>query len=206
MNPNIESDVRKLIAAANKKRKAMTIQGFREDTIQQQYEESIALAKQTYIQEMQGRIDNERKTQIHVKARYDDRLKEGVPNAVQLELLRSQLKTMTNSQLAQLAQETRFSNSKDTYFNPVSARELGAILRDRHLDELADSVALMCEAVHIDEPHLSDNEWKSAESNAQKLQVCINQCMANSMLVFPASDLSVKQKDILMMSHLENVE
>jgi hypothetical protein len=206
MNGNIGSDIRGLIAAANKKRAQMQAAGYRQDVIDTKYADALAFIKSQYTSEMDRRIDEERHKLTMIKAKYEDKVRDGTPDAVQLSLYQSKLRTMTNAQLMQLSVEVRLGNSRDTYVLPYETRLLGEEFRKRNLDKEADQIGLFCEAANVDDPARSDPEYKETDGRIQKLTVLKNMASEGNMFVLPVgNNLNITQKEILPFSKLSEV-
>jgi hypothetical protein len=206
MNANIGKDIKSLIAAANKRKSQMVQAGYREEIVNTTYADAINFIKSQYQAEMDARIAEEEHKKTMIRKRYEDKVKESLPNGVELELHRSRLKTMTDTQLHTAVDSQRLGNTKDTFFQAWYARELGAECRHRGMKEDADSLGVFCEVAHIDDPALSDPDYKTTVGNIEKLTVLKNQCAEGNMFVLPVGNsLTITQKDILPFNKLSEV-
>jgi hypothetical protein len=207
MDENFPANLRKLIATMNKKNNQMILAGvYTTEAIQQTRANSLKFIQSHYSDEMEQRIREERYRQKIIKERYADLVKSSLPDQTQLELLRSKLDTMTNDQLIRYSEQVRLGNTKQTFALPYEARELGATMRRRGMAEEADQIALFTEAIHIDEPFLSDPDFKDAESKISKLTVFKNQAEYGAMFCLPSdSNLNIKKDSIILMDKISEV-
>jgi hypothetical protein len=205
---DLPKSIRAAIANANRTRVSMKAQGYRDDIIENQYAQTIDKIRAQYLVEMDARIDAQRGKLTRIKARYQDKVKDSLPNALELNLLNQKLSSMTDDQLVRYSEQVRLGNERGTLSVAHEVRALGAECRRRGGEKMtmeADRIALFAEAANVDAQHLSDPDYRATEGAIQKLNVAKMQCEAGQMFVFPSETMEITQKDILPFSKLTEV-